>query len=285
MPKTVKDAHFVSTLTRVLTPLVRMLLRAGFTYPRLIQLLRTLYVDLAETEFKVDDEPLTTSRMSLLTGIARRYIREIRMQEALPIVKQLKISPGASLIADWVTHPRFTDDEMQPLCLPRLANQADGPSFEELANRASSDIRARTQLQDLVERKLVEINDQDQVRLLTQAYLPDNQQQELMSVMAEHLHDHISAVSNNVEGNAPRYLDRSAYQLGLSEQSVAQLQQLAEQEGMLLLKKLYAQAAALSEQDVARAEATHRFRLGLYTYAQPEMNSTGPEADPKESGS
>ncbi len=283
MPNTVKDAHFVTTLNRVLTPLVRMLLRAGFTYPRLIQLLRTLYVDLAESEFKVDGAPLTTSRMSLLTGIARRYIREIRMQETQPIVKQLKVSPGASLIADWVTHPRFTDEEMNPLALPRLSTHAEGPSFEELAVRASSDIRPRTQLQDLLERKLVELDDRDRVYLLAEAYLPDNQQQELMSVMAEHLHDHISAVSSNVEGEGPRYLDRSAYQRGLSDDSIQKLQQMAEQEGMRMLKKLYARAAELSAAEQDQDAANQRFRVGLYSYAEPEPESEpGLEKSPPE---
>ena len=272
MPELSKDAIFVTTLTRVLTPLVRMLLRSGFTYPRLTQLLRALYVDLAETEFKVDDVPLTTSRMSLLTGIARRYIREIQLQNSRPVYKPLKISPGASLIADWVTHPFFTDENMQPLVLPRLATKAAerSPSFEALAIRASSDIRPRTQLQDLIERKLVELDEQDQVHLLSQAYLPDNQQQELMSVMAEHLHDHISAVSNNLKPDASRTLDRSAFQRGLSEASVRELQLMAEQEGMAVLKKLYARAVELSVVDHEQNSTSHHFRIGLYSYSEKE---------------
>lgn len=279
MPGTDKDTHFFSTLTRVLTPLVRLSLRAGFTYPRLIQLLRKLYIDLAETEFKVDGEPLTTSRMSLLTGIARRYIREIRTEEALPVAKPLKISPGASLIADWATHPRFTDEATLPLVLPRLATKAEGPSFEELALRASSDIRPRTQLEDLLERKLVELDEQDRVHLLAHAYLPDNQQQELMSVMAEHLYDHISAVSSNVSGAGVRYLDRSAYQRGLSANSVEELQRMAEHEGMQALKKIYARAAELSEQDQKNGKDDHRFRLGMYSYAERETESARSNED------
>jgi len=273
MPETDKDAHFFNTLARVMTPLVRLSLRAGFTYPRLIQLLRKLYIDLAETEFKVDGEPLTTSRMSLLTGIARRYIREIRMEEVLPELKPLKISPGASLVADWATHPRFTDKATEPLILPRLAAKAEGPSFEELALRASGDIRPRTQLEDLIERKLVTLDEQDRVHLLAQAYLPDNQQQELMSVMAEHLHDHISAVSSNVSGTGVRYLDRSAYQRGLSAASVEELQRMAEQEGMQALKKIYARAAELSERDHKNGNNDHRFRLGMYSYAEQETDT------------
>ncbi len=272
MPELSKDAIFVTTLTRVFTPLVRMLLRSGFTYPRLTQLLRTLYVDIAETEFKVDDAPLTTSRMSLLTGIARRYIREIQQQNSRPVNKPLKISPGASLIADWATHPFFTDEKLQPLVLPRLATKAteQSPSFEALAIRASSDIRPRTQLQDLIERKLVELDENDQVHLLSQAYLPDNQQQELMSVMAEHLHDHISAVSNNLNPDAQHTLDRSAFQRGLSEASVRELQLMAEQEGMAVLKKLYARAVELSMADHKQNTASHHFRIGLYSYSEKE---------------
>lgn len=272
MPELSKDVLFTTTLTRVLTPLVRMLLRSGFTFPRLTQLLRAIYVELAATEFMVDETPLTTSRMSLLTGIARRYIREIQLQTSRHQNKPLKISPGASLIADWATHPLFTDENMQPLVLPRLATKAaeNGPSFEALALRASTDIRPRTQLQDLIERKLVELDEWDQVHLLSQAYLPDNQQQELMSVMAEHLHDHIAAVSNNLRPDVSHTLDRSAFQKGLSEASIRELQLLAEQEGMAVLKKLYARAVELSKVDREQKSASHRFRIGLYSYSEKE---------------
>ena len=65
-------------LARLLRPLVRLLIRSGITFPALIDLLRELYVNVAENEFPLPDKAQTDSRVSLLTGIHRKEVRRLR---------------------------------------------------------------------------------------------------------------------------------------------------------------------------------------------------------------
>lgn len=269
-------------LAHLLKPLVGFLIRIGFTYPQFIQLLRSLYVELAENSPDEDGQPPTASRVSLLTGIARRYIREIRAQKTIGNKLSPKWSPGAKLIAEWTTHPRFTDNQGQPLALPRLAGDGSAASFEELANMATTEIRPRTQLDHLLERKLVQISENDQVILINQAYQPGNDPEEQLHILGEHIHDHIAAGTHNVGEPDRRFFERSAYQDGLSEASIRALEQFIEDESMKTLRRVYKQAAELAHQDKDKhgSESSYRIRLGIYSYSdavtQPENDSSTP---------
>lgn len=260
--------ELASVLARAMQPLIRYLIRVGYTYPQFIQLVRKLYVDLAENCSDEQGNPPTASRVSLLTGIARRYIRDIRAQKAQGEKAATKWSPGAKLIAEWTTHPRFTDEKGLPLPLSRLSSSANKPSFEALAALASRDIRPRTQLDYLLERELVHVSETDHVHLLHEAYQPDGHEEEMLRILGEHLHDHIAAGTHNMQ-HPDRFFERSAYQEGLSDASIEQLQAMIKKESMDTLRRVYARAAELAEADShsQTTDAQQRFRLGIYAYA------------------
>jgi len=167
-----------------------------------------------------------------------------------------------------------TDDNGEPLVLTRLTNDSNKPSFAQLAEQASSDIRPRTQLQHLIERGLVEVDKDDNVHLLSQAYQPDGAQAELRSLMAEHLHDHIATVTGNLSPSQTKQLDRSAYHTHLSAESIQALQQYSEQLGMDMLKRVYARARELSNQDQQSTQDLYRFRVGIYAFHEEQTSVT-----------
>lgn len=258
--------HLHAVLVSVLKPLVRFLLHQGLTYPAFIQTLRGLYVEIAEQENLLDNEPQSISRVSLLTGIARRYVREIRQEQITKQFKPLKTPLGAKLIAQWTSNSKFLTSKNKPSVLPRLAANSTGVSFEELAILVSSEIRPRTQLDNLLERGMVAIDDKDRITLLSASYVPDLNKEEMLSIMAQQLHDHISSASSNIMQDNIKQLDRSAYQEGLSQASVNELKQLSEQLGMEMLNKIYSRASELANED--HESDDNRFRLGFYSYSE-----------------
>ena len=88
-------------LTRLLRPLVRLLIRAGVTFPALSDLLRELYVNVAEHDFALADKEQTDSRISLLTGIHRKEVRRLRGAGAP--VRSVPSSVSKSYVASAVT--------------------------------------------------------------------------------------------------------------------------------------------------------------------------------------
>lgn len=73
------DAQRLQTpIARLLRPLVRLFIRSGLTFPALADLLRELYVNVAEYDFALSGKEQTDSRVSLLTGIHRKEVRRLR---------------------------------------------------------------------------------------------------------------------------------------------------------------------------------------------------------------
>lgn len=269
------DEHLIQALTRLLRPLVRYLLSRGFTYIRLIQIIRPLYVALAEEQYSTNKQPLSDSRISVLTGLARRYVKELRNAPIPSDPSALKSSPSTKLVAEWVTNPKFLDRRRSPRQLDRLDNDSGRASFEELAKLATSDVRPRTLLDDLIERGMVEETSSGKLKLLSHAYKVDKHSNELIDYFGQHIHDHLAAATNNLNESSAPFLERSAFQDNLSPESLTSLHEYSEEQAMKLLKAVYAKAAELSEYDKGKSDNTHRFRIGAYCYFENEDRESG----------
>ena len=68
-------------MARLLRPLVRLCIRSGMTFPAFAQLLRELFVNVAEHDFALEGKEQTDSRVSPLTGINRKGWRGCAVQE------------------------------------------------------------------------------------------------------------------------------------------------------------------------------------------------------------
>lgn len=268
--KSSDDEHLIQALTRLLRPLLRYLLTKGFTYIRLIQIIRPLYVALAEEEYGKNQQTLSDSRISVLTGLARRYVKELRQSPVPSDPATLKASPSTKLIAEWITNPRFLDKRGAPRKLDRLKTDHSIPSFEELANIATSDVRPRTLLDDLIEKGMIEEIPSGKLMLLTNAYKPDKHANELIDYFGQHIHDHLAAATNNLHEYKQPFFERSAFQDRLSPESLEELRAFSDDQAMKMLKAVYARASELSEKDMGRTDNTFRFRIGAYCYSEDE---------------
>ena len=61
-PTTAPSPVFVVALRRVLRPLVRLMLARGVTYPYLSDLLKALFVEVADKDFRIAAKPLSATR-------------------------------------------------------------------------------------------------------------------------------------------------------------------------------------------------------------------------------
>lgn len=255
-------------MTRLLRPMVRLLIRAGVTFPALSDLLRTLYVEVAQSEL-ADPVARTDSRISLLTGVHRKEIRRLRL---LPVSDDPP--PAAALgqqriIARWLGTPAFGDAQGRPLPLPRNAEQ--GASFDALIRSVTTDVRPRAVLENWLDQGLVRIDDEGRVRLQVGAFLPSQESDALLFFFARNLHDHIAAAGANVlsVGTAP-FLDRSVHYDRLSAASVARLVAAGREAAQALLLDINRLALAELEAAPAGDAPSQRVNLGIYLYTEDD---------------
>ncbi len=260
-------------LKQLLRPLMKLLIARGVTAQKLHSLLQELSVEVAEDAFSLDGAPPTDSRISLITGVHRKKVREVRQARGRQQPSgERHVSVMATVVGRWRADPRYLDHEAQPLALPRHA--AKGPSFDSLVAAVSQDMRPRTILDELLRRNVVALDVAGCVRLRDEALVPRESEAERLHFFVRNLGDHMAAAVENVlteEGPAP-FLERAVFYNNLSTHSVDLIEAKARQFSADLLQALNhqgfeGQAAAAGDRDAAE-----RFRFGVYFFREDEAD-------------
>ncbi|MCB8822855.1 DUF6502 family protein [Microvirga rosea] len=259
-----EPAKLHAPLARLLRPLVGLLIRSGITFPMLAELLRELYVNVAEYDFALQGKEQTDSRVSLLTGIHRKEVRRLRGAGAPINIVPATVSQTSRILARWLADPEFTDSDGHPRPLPRIAEPSQ-PSFERLVDSVTRDVRPRAVLDEWLDRKLVVIDDQDRAVLVEAAYVPRAGDDQQLYYFGRNLHDHIAAAVANVEAQSPQFLERAVHYDGLTKDVAEQLQQRSRELAMQALQKLNREAHAASN---GVTPGAWRWNFGVYVYCE-----------------
>lgn len=263
-PRSLEPAKLHAPLARLLRPLVRLLIRSGITFPMLAELLRELYVNVAEYDFALQGKEQTDSRVSLLTGIHRKEVRRLRGVGAPVNTVPTSVSRTSRILARWLADPEFSGSDGRPLPLPRMAEPPQ-PSFERLVASVTRDVRPRAVLDEWLDRKLVVLDDDDRAVLAEAAYVPRGGDDQQLYYLGRNLHDHIAAAVANVEAQSPQFLERSVHYDGLTKELAQQLQQRSRDVAMEVLHTLNREAHAASDE---APQGQWRWNFGVYVYSE-----------------
>jgi len=262
----------VKALRHILRPIVRLLLAKGVGYPYLSNMLKEIYVDVAVREFSLPAKTQTDSRITLLTGVHRKDVKNLRTIERESHTAPEAVSMGMRVVSAW-SLPPYTNDQGQPAPLPRLARQGGDVSFEGLVASVSKDIRARALLDEWLQLAIVHIDESDRVVLNSAAFIPSGDLEKLAFYLGHNLHDHTAAAVSNVLAAPGGHLERSIHYSGLDAETVTVLAKEAEQSGMKLLHSLnHKTLEALSKGPTP--ERPQRYTCGIYFYREDDDTQT-----------
>lgn len=258
----------ISALRSALYPLVRLMLAKGVTYPFLANLLKDVFVEVSEREFRLENKPQTDSRISLLSGVHRKDVRRLRRAPEQNISPQV-VSLGAQLVAAWTGLPQYLDEEGRPCPLPRLARKGGGISFEELVESVNTDIRPRSVLDEWLRLGVARVDDDDRVVLNTDAFIPQYGFDEKAFYLGHNLRDHAATAAYNLLEEGAPLMERSVHYNALSVDSVEALHALAVKDGMKALKSVNREAIRLEQDDATNPAPKERITFGIYFYREP----------------
>jgi len=250
-------------LRTLLRPLVRLLIAEQVTYPFVAQLLKTLYVDVAEMDFRLPEKPRSDSRVALLTGVHRREVKRLRECGKPDDPSGELISLSSRLIADWNALPQFLDEEGHPLPLNR-SSRRPGPSLRDLAETAGQDIRAQAILDEWLRLGVVMIDDDGRIRLRAGSFVAEHGFEEKMDFFGRIIGAHIGAGAHNLHGGDPPMLDQVVYYGGLRPKSLEKLSSRARELALVALRAWNREAAQAQEEDRGAPDADGRIHFGAY---------------------
>jgi len=258
----------VAALRRILSPLVRLMLTHGVTYPALCRTLKGIFVDVAEQHFALDGRRQSDSRVSMLTGVHRKDVRALRGAPRERTAVPDAVSLGSQLVARWLSEPAYRDREGTPLVLPRRASR--GPSFDKLASAVSrQDVKPRVLLDELLRLGVVEALDDGAVCLKVEAFVPRQGFDEMAYYLGRNVGEHLEAGVHNLQGDATPFMERAVAYQELSETDSKALRALSERLATDALKTVNRKALSAKKRSAGKADARHRLIFGVYLRAAP----------------
>jgi len=237
-----------SSLQELLRPLVRILLRNGLPFGTFMKLAESVYVEVADKEFGIPGKKQTDSRISVLTGLSRKEVKQVREK---PTPRQVdtvaRYNRAARVISGWVHNRTFQDGWGNPAMLPL---EGEGATFSELVKRHSGDVPHRAILDELLRVKAVAQLEDKRVRLLQRAYIPQTSEIDRLGILGTDVAALIATIDHNLTcPPAEAYFQRKVFYDNLPEEAIPLLRQLVAEDGQDFLKKIDAWLA-LQDRDV-----------------------------------
>ena len=259
------QAALVKAVVMLCKPLIRLLIEKGMTFPQFRELMKELYVEVADKHFSLDDKRPTDSRIFVLTGVHRKDIKRIRQQAEQ---ENPQITSSASLsgeiVARWTSMPEYLDDKGKPRQLLKSGKNKEA-GFEQLVSSVNKDVRPKVILEEWLRLNIVRLED-EYIILNNSAFVTNKEFKEMSYYLGHNVHDHMASCVNNILAESDPMLERSVYYASLTEKSVNKLNTIASEKGNELLQYLNKQAIKLYDIDKQKADATYRMRLGVYWY-------------------
>lgn len=265
MTQASRSAIVLASVLRLLRPAVRLLLRHGVAYPSFAVALKQVFLDAAQDELAASGQKITDSALSLLSGVHRRDVRQLRAAAAEENPSHSAMNMASQVVARWLSDLAFVDADGQPLALPR---QGEGASFDALVAAISKDVRPRAVLDELQRLGLVE-DGADGVRLLAPGFVPRQGFAEMVALLESNVHDHLAAGCANLDGQH-NFLEQAVFVDALTVESATQLHALAAKAWRQAFRQVLREAQVRFDHDQAHAPAgqrTQRVRFGSYFYA------------------
>jgi hypothetical protein len=195
MPDNVKTALAVS-IQRLLRPLVRIMLREGFTYPHFAAIAQMAFVECAAKDFAAKGTRTSVSSTSALTGMSASEIKaSVAEKERFEASEILEVSnPFARVLHGWHNDRDYVGPYGFPVDLPFVGTPL---SFTILTQRHASGVSPEVVLQELRRVGAVTEVGTNIWKPLKQEYIEPNLSPENLGRMASLVESLLSTLENN----------------------------------------------------------------------------------------
>lgn len=187
----------------LMQPLVRILVRHGVSYNEFNEVLKNVFVEVAERDFGIPGRKPSQSRVAILTGLTRKEVAkqkaildgDAELQDASNLNRVTKVLLG------WHTDAEYTGPYGLPLELP--FDPAEGLGITSLVRKYSGDMAPRAMLDELLRVGAVEKVAAGSFKVLTRAYVPESLHPDALERLGGVIKNFVATVEFNTEKSAP----------------------------------------------------------------------------------
>lgn len=155
------------TAYRPLLPLTGILLNKGIVFHETAQILKQVYISVAEQQLMKQEGKATTSRMAITTGLTRKDVAAMRKVTPKAEAISAKYNRAIRVANGWQEDKEFCTSGGFPAVLPI---QGEEKSFATLVKRYSGNMTAKAMLNELEKAHIVATIEDKYVSLQSDAY-------------------------------------------------------------------------------------------------------------------
>lgn len=254
------------TTYRPLLPLTRILLHKGITCHETTQILKQVYVAVAEQKLLESTGKATTSRIAISTGLTRKDVAMIRKTAPKAETVSKKYNRAMRVTTGWQNDEEFCTSGGLPAVLTIHGKKR---SFETLVQRYSGNMTTKAMLDELEANHVVQRIEDKYVTLLNDAYptIDDNKDDEAISTLGKDVSLLISTIGHNMANNKkePWFQRKVAYD-NLPAECLKNFQQMITNSSQRILEKANNWLPQHEQENNMTTENCHYKRAGIGIY-------------------
>lgn len=265
-------AALLAAYTRLLGPLVRILLRNGVSFPEFAETAKKVFVTVVANESPTGDAETLAARAAIRTGITKSEALRVLLEADSPSIES-NLNRITRLLTGWHTDTTFTGPYGLPLEL-RL-EQNDRPDFLSLARTYCPDTQATEMLRELIRIGVVREIENGWFRVLTRTYLPKTDVPDSLERIGQAVQHLIETVEyNRLEMDVDRRLfERTVYaDDGIREEDLPKFKRFVRGRSQVLLEDIDNWLSQLEKPGTGEGNRAIQTGIGIYHYVEKETD-------------
>ncbi len=235
-------AGLLAAYSKLLRPLIRILLRHGITYAEVSEVVKTVYVSIAANEFRVPGKKMSKARIAIVTGLTRKEVQRIsELDSKENIAPKTNLSRIGRVLSGWHTDPDFTGPYGMPLEIRYDSDVPADVTFSKLVQRYSGDMTPRAMLDELLRVGAVVETDQSWFKVLRREYVPQTLDPDFLERVGRGVHNFVHTIEFNMQKAGPgrgRFERTVRPDSGLRAQDLPLFDQYVRQKGQAFLEDI-----------------------------------------------
>lgn len=190
----------LATYSKLLRPLIRILLKHGVTYAEFSEVVKTVFVTIAANEFRVPGKKMSKARIAIVTGLTRKEVQRLTgtdQEERFNL--KTNLSRIGRVLTGWHTDPEFTGPYGMPLEIRYDSDVPNDTTFVRLVQQYSGDMTPRAMLDELLRVGAVVETDRNWFKVIRREYVPEALAPDFLERVGVGIHDFIHTVEVNLE--------------------------------------------------------------------------------------
>ncbi|MBE8232685.1 MAG: hypothetical protein HAW67_03045 [Endozoicomonadaceae bacterium] len=263
------------TAYRPLHPLTGILLNKGITFHETAQILKQVYVAVAEQQLlQTKKGKATTSRMAITTGLTRKDVATLRKTTPKAKSVSTKYNRAIRVTNGWQEDKEFCTSGGFPAVLPINGKKR---SFEALVNRYSGDMTTKAMLDELIATQVLTCIENKYVSLQRDVYplIEDENEDEIVRVLGRDVSLLMTTISHNMtHKKEDLWFQRKVSYDNLPTECLKKFRTMVKNNSQILLEKSNEWLPQHNQDSKPNAQDNENKRagVGIYYFEEDRLN-------------